>query len=336
VSNSSNPDRPYCQTYNYPMGVAGYGCASTAPHGAVTVLSTYDSKANAAYCSTTYGGKVCACQQTQVWSVWTSSCSRYGTTTKPYGAASTSGNYGTTSSKGHHLNLTQKLMIAFACVVLSPIILALAILAAGLAICVAGAAIGAAAVLIGGVFWLLYEFAMLLFRRCSSHSSQGRGGSAAEPTGPQDPISRFLAQFFGRRLPVERDPGVMVQILDKNRDRKVSRLGRELAKEVYSPGSNPPLPSKAWARLHAAATGPPQPKTCCICEEDLLNYRFPDRDVSDDCHGHARTACLECVAREIQRTLEVRSWSEAQCILCPGRLNYDQISEFAFKEVFEK
>src|SRR5439155_636412 len=108
------------------------------------------------------------------------------------------------------------------------------------------------------------------------------------------------------------DTGLMVQILEKNKNRRVSRLGREIAREVYPPGSNPPSPSKAWVRLQSAATGAPQPQTCSICEEDLLDYRFPDRDVTDNCHGHARSACLECVAKEIRRTLEIWSWAEAK------------------------
>ncbi|KAH0556749.1 hypothetical protein GP486_005463, partial [Trichoglossum hirsutum] len=303
------------------MAVISYNGASATPHGTVT---------------------------TQTRSVWVCGCSSFGNATQTYSVAYATDNYSTTTPKRRPLSKFVKAAIIIACIFGSPIALGIAMLIAYLLILLVGLFVGIVAILTRWLFRLLLKLAKTLLCCYSSPSSQGRGGSAAHGgnpahggniaavTGPQYPLSQFSAARSGGRQLVERDPGEMVRILNKNVDRKVSRLGREMAKEVYPRGSNPPSPSKAWARLEAAATGTPHPMTCCVCEEDLPDHRFPDRDITNDCHGHSRGACLECVAREIQRTLETSSWSETQCILCPGRLNYGQISEFAFKEVFEK
>ncbi|KAH0536110.1 hypothetical protein FGG08_006996 [Glutinoglossum americanum] len=229
----------------------------------------------------------------------------------------------------------QKLVVAGICVLFSPVLLGVALLAVGLgivlvgaAVCIAGAAVAFAALAVFGVFWLIFQAGKLAFYCCLGLPAV-RGAPAPDAG---DPVSRWLARWFGPPLTVEDDTPVMVQILEKNRERRVSRFGREAA----APLGQGLAPSRAWCRLEAAAEGPPALRACGICEEDLLDFRFPDRDVSDDCRGHARTACLRCVAMEIQRTLELRAWSEARCVLCPGRLTHAQIHEFAFKEVFEK
>jgi hypothetical protein len=243
-------------------------------------------------------------------------------------------------SKGTGMSSRQKLVIVAVCIIFSPILLGLAILGAligicvaGAAICLAGGAIAACLFLISWVLLLGFEFVRLILSCCLSLHPRRR---AAVPNFHAGPFTRFWSRFFRPTpRPDEPDEGMMVQILEKNRDRRQSRIAREIVKQVYPLGSNPPTPSKAWIRLEGAATRS-WPQTCSICDEDLLLYRFPDRDVTRGCRGHPRTVCLECVAKEIQRTLENTLWNEARCLICFNRLSHNEISEFAFREVFVK
>jgi len=123
-------------------------------------------------------------------------------------------------------------------------------------------------------------------------------------------------------------------LLAMNRVQKQSRIVKEINKDPYRPGELPTT-SIAAKRLEKRSSNSAPPRECAICLEDMMDYRFPDKNIRDTCK-HERGVCLNCISKEIRRTLDNTGWTEARCITCQNVLEYKDIEEYAYVEDFGK
>jgi hypothetical protein len=145
------------------------------------------------------------------------------------------------------------------------------------------------------------------------------------------PVRPFLNLFTaGRRRRI-----AAANLLEINRVQRQSRIQTAINKDHY-PSRRRPRPSTAWRRCNRKSPRRDvSTRECTICSENLMDFRFPDRNVTVTCQ-HEQKVCLSCVSREIRRNLDNNSWTEARCVTCQGLLSSDDIAEFAFAEDFAK
>jgi hypothetical protein len=87
-------------------------------------------------------------------------------------------------------------------------------------------------------------------------------------------------------------------------------------------------------------TGPRQIKStstkeCIICTDARSLYRFPYRPPTEQC-THDADACRRCLRAWIQSEFSTRIWNEINCPICAVRMQYDDIRQFAPREVFRR
>jgi hypothetical protein len=78
-----------------------------------------------------------------------------------------------------------------------------------------------------------------------------------------------------------------------------------------------------------------QTKECVICTDDRSLRRFPDRPPTEQC-SHGSDACRRCLRTWIHSEFATKIWNEINCPMCAARMQYDDIREFAPKEVFHR
>jgi len=75
---------------------------------------------------------------------------------------------------------------------------------------------------------------------------------------------------------------------------------------------------------------------CPVCAETYPLSQFPaTRKITDRC-DHTTKACLACINYSIDITVQRGALHELACPLCPAKLGYGDVKEYATKEVFER
>jgi hypothetical protein len=76
-------------------------------------------------------------------------------------------------------------------------------------------------------------------------------------------------------------------------------------------------------------------KDCIVCTDTRSLHRFPDRTPTDQCN-HDVDVCRRCLRAWIQSEFSTKIWNEINCPVCATRMQYEDISEFAPREVFHR
>ncbi|KAH7078278.1 hypothetical protein FB567DRAFT_406090, partial [Paraphoma chrysanthemicola] len=76
-------------------------------------------------------------------------------------------------------------------------------------------------------------------------------------------------------------------------------------------------------------------RECVICTDIRPVHRFPDRAPTSQC-THASSACRHCLRTWIQSEFSTKIWNEINCPVCAERMQYDDMQEFAPRDVFRR
>ena len=76
-------------------------------------------------------------------------------------------------------------------------------------------------------------------------------------------------------------------------------------------------------------------RLCQICYETPPGPSFPQRAPSSKCE-HDANVCLACLASSITQQMDQKIWDQIACPVCPERLGFFDVKEFADIATFEK
>jgi hypothetical protein len=76
-------------------------------------------------------------------------------------------------------------------------------------------------------------------------------------------------------------------------------------------------------------------KDCIVCTDTRSLHRFPDRTPTNQC-THDVDVCRRCLRAWIHSEFSTKIWNEINCPVCATRMQYEDISEFAPREVFHR
>jgi hypothetical protein len=77
---------------------------------------------------------------------------------------------------------------------------------------------------------------------------------------------------------------------------------------------------------------PPATKECLVCTNTRSLQHFSNRPPTESC-VHDTSVCRRCLRIWIQSESSIKIWNEINCPICAARMQYDDIREFAPKEV---
>lgn len=76
-------------------------------------------------------------------------------------------------------------------------------------------------------------------------------------------------------------------------------------------------------------------QSCAVCFESLTEARCPRRNITKEC-THEPAICLACLKESLAAQEEDKTWNEMECPLCSGRLEHQDMKDFAPKNVFQR
>jgi hypothetical protein len=76
-------------------------------------------------------------------------------------------------------------------------------------------------------------------------------------------------------------------------------------------------------------------RECLICTDIRPLHRFPDRTPTSRC-THLNSVCRRCLRTWIQSEFSIKIWNEINCPICAARMQYDDMQEFAPRDVFRR
>jgi hypothetical protein len=76
-------------------------------------------------------------------------------------------------------------------------------------------------------------------------------------------------------------------------------------------------------------------KECIVCTDNRSVHHFPNRAPTEHC-DHDANICRRCLRIWIQSEFSTKIWNEINCPMCAARMQYNDIHDFAPKEVFRR
>ena len=76
-------------------------------------------------------------------------------------------------------------------------------------------------------------------------------------------------------------------------------------------------------------------KTCNVCCESQSSTLFPSRSPTSTCK-HSLEVCCLCLKKSIAEQMDQRMWDQIDCPMCPERMGFFDVKEFADTVTFEK
>lgn len=76
-------------------------------------------------------------------------------------------------------------------------------------------------------------------------------------------------------------------------------------------------------------------RLCQICYETQPCSSFPQRATTSNC-DHAAKVCSACLANSLAQQMDQKIWDQIDCPVCPERLGFFDVKEFADIATFEK
>ena len=78
---------------------------------------------------------------------------------------------------------------------------------------------------------------------------------------------------------------------------------------------------------------PERTKECSVCTETRPLSQFPERPPTERCE-HDIDTCYYCLRTWINCEFTTKMWNEIDCPSCRARLQYDDVKDFALRDVF--
>ncbi|KAH5315555.1 hypothetical protein HBI24_016430 [Parastagonospora nodorum] len=86
-------------------------------------------------------------------------------------------------------------------------------------------------------------------------------------------------------------------------------------------------------KLELRHATPESTKECNVCTETRPLFQFPERPPTEDCQ-HSIDTCTHCLQTWIESEFKSKMWNEVNCPTCRARLQFNDVKDFAPRNVF--
>ena len=74
---------------------------------------------------------------------------------------------------------------------------------------------------------------------------------------------------------------------------------------------------------------------CSVCMDELPSAEFRREKTTPSCI-HPPTTCRNCLKKSIDAQIQETAWDQLSCPVCPERLSFEVVQEFASEEAFQR
>lgn len=113
-----------------------------------------------------------------------------------------------------------------------------------------------------------------------------------------------------------------------------TEASRQHRSKLKSPQKQP-RSSTSVGRNRTQKSQQRESKDCIICADTRSFHRFPNRPPTTQCK-HDIDVCRRCLRTWMQTEFAVKIWDEINCPTCSARMQYEDMREFASKDVFRR